>query len=251
MDNREFGLRHRQDTRDIAAPPLRHGECHFWEAWIDNIRLIPENLLSDEEKARAANILEPRTRRQFCVTRALLRHLLAHYLRMTPKAVRLAANAFGKPLLPSPHADLYFNVSHSGARSVLAFSRQGPVGVDVEWRRDRHDVEELATLILHPREREIWQRLPPLRQATAFHDIWTRKEAFSKAVGEGLNLDFRQLDLGSHDLLSRKFWKGSRFHVRQIDLGPEYSAALAMRALDARFVHYRLDEGCNYLEVTK
>jgi 4'-phosphopantetheinyl transferase len=81
---------------------------------------------------------------------------------------------------------LHFNLAHSGELALLALTRAGEVGVDVERIRPMPDALELAARFFSPREVAALQTVPPDDANAAFFRLWTRKEAWLKATGEGI-----------------------------------------------------------------
>jgi phosphopantetheinyl transferase (holo-ACP synthase) len=107
---------------------------------------------------------------------------------------------------------LDFNISHDGDWVVLALQRDAAsrVGVDVmelalpHFERDVASFVETMELALTPRE-TAWVLAATTgaggyeaRQAEALrrlYDLWTHKEAYTKALGLGLGFDFARLEL--------------------------------------------------------
>ena len=87
-------------------------------------------------------------------------------------------------------ASIYFNISHSGAHGLIALSREGRVGVDVEERRSRDSLPGLVGTVFGPREQDVLAGLEGRRWLEAFLRFWTIKEALAKAWGTGLHTDF-------------------------------------------------------------
>ena len=145
--------------------------------------------LSYEERLRASRFYFERDRHRFIVVRARLRHLLASRLGMRPDAVELVYGPRGKPELSRSlaDADLCFNVSHSEDVAVYAFSSAREIGVDVEVVRELRDADEIAARFFSRRENEAYLALDPRDRPLGFFNCWTRKEAFIKAVGDGLS----------------------------------------------------------------
>jgi 4'-phosphopantetheinyl transferase len=88
---------------------------------------------------------------------------------------------------PSGQVSIHFNVGHTEDMVVAAFSDEEPVGIDVEPQDRTVETAALAQRVLTASERERWQSHPASRRREAFLHIWTCKEAFLKATGEGLN----------------------------------------------------------------
>ncbi len=106
----------------------------------------------------------------------------------------------GRPmLLEKGH---YISLAHAGDYAVAAFSEE-PVGIDVEEiaRFTSERREKIGRKILTEAEKEyLHQLMSDCVQATAFAEIWTRKEAFVKCNGKGLSMDFREIETMQEDL---------------------------------------------------
>jgi 4'-phosphopantetheinyl transferase len=102
--------------------------------------------------------------------------------------LRLASAAGGKPVLQSNTGNdaVHFNLTHSHGRALLAVSRAGDVGVDLEAARDGNDIVSLADRFFADVERAAIDAAP--LRAEAFFDHWVAKEAVLKACGTGLTL---------------------------------------------------------------
>src|SRR5882724_291489 len=144
--------------------------------------------LSDEERQRASRFAFDRDRRRFIVARAWLRQLLAARLGVRPESVALVYGGHGKPALAPRYADvgLRFNVSHSEDVAVYAFATGREIGIDVEAVRVIRDAYDIAARFFSRRENEAYLALDPRDKPLGFFNCWTRKEAFIKALGDGL-----------------------------------------------------------------
>lgn len=144
--------------------------------------------LPDDERRRARRFVFERDRQRFVFAHRVLRATLARYLAIPPRAVEFTAAPHGKPLLAAGHgAGLEFNMSHSDRAVLIAVSGAGPVGVDIEAVRDMRDRDDIARRTFAAAEFERLCRLDAGDRTTAFFNCWTRKEAFVKALGEGLS----------------------------------------------------------------
>ena len=145
-------------------------------------------VLSKTERHRAARMAFDRDRRRFVVARARLRELLAARLATRPDSIELTYGPHGKPAVApgSADSDLRFNVSHSNDVAVYAFASGREVGIDVEAVRAIRDADDIAARFFSHRENEAYLALDPRDKTIGFFNCWTRKEAFIKALGEGL-----------------------------------------------------------------
>jgi 4'-phosphopantetheinyl transferase len=148
-----------------------------------------EAVLSDAERQRARRFAYDRHRRRFVLARAGLRQLLGSRLGEMPEAVDLVYGPHGKPALAPRFADsdLRFNLSHSDDLAVYAFSTGREIGVDVEAIRVIRDADHIAARFFSRREYEAYRALDAQDRPQAFFNCWTRKEAFIKALGDGVH----------------------------------------------------------------
>ncbi len=190
----------------IAAQPARAAArfAHAaFEVVVFELDVEPEAvrasaaLLSDVEQQKADRLVFERDRRRFTVARAKLRKLLAARLDMPPAAVEFRYGARGKPALTGrcAESDLRFNVSHTEDVAVCAFSRGREVGIDIEAVRAIPDAEEIAARFFSRRENEAYLGLDPDDRPLGFFNCWTRKEAFVKALGDGLYYPLDRFDV--------------------------------------------------------
>jgi 4'-phosphopantetheinyl transferase len=177
------------------APPahwfLNATDTHVWAA---SLLAPPGDLdkfaatLSPAEHLRADRFRSERDRHRFVVAHCFLRVLLGRYLDLDPSELHFSRGPCGKPVLAGApaHSGLHFNLAHSEDMALLAFSRLGPVGIDLEWIRPLDDALELADRFFSPRESAELRQHPADLQPEVFFEFWTRKEAWLKATGEGI-----------------------------------------------------------------
>lgn len=145
-------------------------------------------LLSDAERERAARFRFDRDRNRWLHAHVALRRILGAELDVAPAALRFAHGPRGKPRLAWPtQPPLEFNLSDAADLALLALSRSGPVGVDVEHVERVADLEAIAASHFAPEERAALFALPEAERTDGFYRLWTRKEAYIKAIGIGLS----------------------------------------------------------------
>ena len=153
-------------------------------------------LLSAAERERARRFAFGRDARRFIVGRARLRQLLGARLGVRPESVQLVYGARGKPALAnSGRNSLRFNLSHRDHVAVYALSWGCEVGIDVEAIRPLPDADAIAARFFSRREHAAYRALDPCDQPRGFFQCWTRKEAFIKALGEGLSHPLDSFDV--------------------------------------------------------
>jgi len=194
-------------------------------------RFLP--LLAPDELARAARFRFDNLRNSFIFARGVLRVLLGRYLNMPPANITFSYGPMGKPSITQP-LDIRFNASHSGDLALFAFTIGCEVGIDLEEIRPLQDIHEIANRYFCSEEATELMSLPEEDRERAFFLCWTRKEAYIKAVGDGLSVpldSFRvTLQVGeparfvhiAHDKDAAKAWM-----LHNIELLSHYAAALA------------------------
>ena len=153
--------------------------------------------LSEDERARANRFVFAHDRDRFIMARGLLRQLLGERLGIAPKDIEFRYNQFGKPELADQCGGnaLRFNVSHSEDFVIFVFARGRQVGADIEAIRPLPDADEVAARCFSPREIDAYRDLDEAMKPRGFFNCWTRKEAFVKAVGEGLGYRLSDFDV--------------------------------------------------------
>jgi 4'-phosphopantetheinyl transferase len=214
-------------------------EVHVWRIPLDSPDAVLQQFastLSLEERARAEKFVFDRDRNAYVTARGALRQLLARYLHRQPSELQFAYEARGKPFLanPSSHQPLNFNVAHSRNIALLAFSGGPSVGVDVEFIRTDIASEEIAVRYFAAREVAELRALPPEQRPEAFFLGWTRKEAYVKALGDGLQIPLASfcVSLTPAQPAMLESADSSRWTLQNLSPGPGYAGALVAEGKD-------------------
>jgi 4'-phosphopantetheinyl transferase len=205
-------------------------EVHIWSA---DLRVGGAALctcwdwLSPEEMRVALNHRFAKDRREFVVTRALLRQILAHYAGRATADLCFDSNSSGKPMLRGTQS-LHFSVSHSRDLALLAFAHS-QVGIDVEYIQTRGLRQSVIDQYLARPERSHLQALPAKARAVALYRCWTQKEAVLKALGVGLLYPPRHVNVLADGRKSHVVSAlGRNWLVRQLAAAVGYAAAVAV-----------------------
>jgi 4'-phosphopantetheinyl transferase len=210
------------DVVHIWSPPLDQSQIAL--RWL-------ERVLSAEEAARAERLVFATDRHRYVAAHGLLRLILAGYLGTGPEGVTLERDAGGKPRLAYPER-LRFNLSHSGSRGLVAVSAEREVGIDIERIREMGDLEGLVQACFSPSEQAALAAVPASQRLRTFFAGWTRKEAFLKALGDGLarSLDSFSLPLAPVEpaRLLRPPGAPGCYTLRALEPAPGYVGALVV-----------------------
>ena len=218
------------------------GEVHIFCSPLDVPAPRLERLaqsLSDDEWQRAKRFHLERDCRRFIAGRGMLREILAALLDLNPASLVFTYGEFGKPQIAAPAAarSLHFNLAHSDSIAVCAIAKH-ELGVDVERIRVMDDAEQIASRFFSPREKYCLLALPAEQRREAFFNCWTRKEAYLKAIGSGLDDHLDQIEVSlapgeAAELLGAP--KGSRpWRLHSLAPAAEFIGALAIQPEDSR-----------------
>ena len=218
-------------------PQLDENSVHVWCAELDQPQERVDgyrSLLSADELERAARFRFDRHRDAYIAGRGILRVLLGCYLAQPPEKIDISYSQYGKPHLSNNR--LQFNLAHSGGLALFVFTLHDEVGVDIERERDLRDALAIAERFFSLAERVVLRELPESEQIPAFFRCWTRKEAFIKAVGEGLSYPLADFDvtLAPGEPARLLSIRGSqeeagRWSLVSLDLPAGYDGAVALR----------------------
>jgi 4'-phosphopantetheinyl transferase len=161
-----------------------------WWVDLDDARALEGDgirTLSTRERQRGERFRFEKHRARWLAGRIALRRILADELGVAPGEIEYETGVHGKPSLAGKHAGaLEFNLSHSGGRALVAIARGMELGVDVEEIHAMEDIHAVAERHFAAEEREHLFSLPAGEQVPGFYRLWTRKEAYIKAIGTGL-----------------------------------------------------------------
>ena len=232
-----------EETLAFAGPEaIAPGEIHVWAVCLTGsvaARARCTELLEPEERERAARFYSQDGHDAFTFAHGQLRHLLARYCGVEGSALRFCHGEHGKPQLAVGQwldKRVFFNLTHSAGRALVAISANLELGIDLEAHERRTDVLRIADRYFFGSEAEMIRAAPEADRRALFFFLWTAKEAVIKAQGGGLSVPldaFRVVPL--QDRLARV----ETFDTSHVDTGwfvhllpcaQGWSAALAAKS---------------------
>ncbi len=235
------------DDNSVAIndlPSLRlavnSSEVHLWRVDLNSFsdKLLAD-VLSTDEISRADRFHFANDRKHFIVARALLRTLLAAYLGLAPRLLKLTYGEMGKPFLTaeeqSSERPISFNLAHSAGRALYAFTQGREVGVDLEFIRNITAGDDIANRFFSANESAAIQALPMEQRKEAFFNCWTRKEAYIKARGEGLSIPLDSFEVSVAPAERAGLFRNhvdegeiERWEMHSVNFTPDYVGALVV-----------------------
>ncbi len=207
---------------------MKPREIQVWNFELDTLPARQE-MLSAEERGQAERFRFERDRVRFINAHRVLREILGRETNTSPQMLGFQTNEYGKPALMN-EPGLGFNLSHSQDRGLVAVARGVSLGADIEQRREGIEVMDLAQRFFAPREVELVHGEPQ-----RFFEMWTRKEAFIKAIGMGVAFPLKAFDVCEEQVVIHP--EGERYtsevwFVQSFVPAPGFEGAVAVNRRD-------------------
>jgi 4'-phosphopantetheinyl transferase len=143
-------------------------------------------LLDSREVAQAARFHADKDRNLYVAAHSLTRALLAHIGEKPAAAWQFAETEKSKPEIIDNESNLEFSLSHTAGLVACAVAHF-PVGIDTESSDRKHKHADMAQTVLAPSEFALLTAYPFDRQPEIFLRLWTLREAYVKATGQGIS----------------------------------------------------------------
>jgi len=226
---------------------IKNHSVHLWHVQLTDFLIeVPtlSLLLNSDEIQRAERFRFEEHKQRYIVARAMLRNILGLYSKQAPKEIIFTYGVRGKPyLLHNPH-NLQFNLSHSHDVAVYGITTQHEMGVDVEKIADASK-EDIAKRFFSQEEYHRLMQLPAGQRSNGFYQLWSRKEAVIKAIGEGLYapLHLFTVAMTSNAEFLNLIHQGNTLslHVENFATIAGYQAAFATIQQVKEILHWRWD----------
>ena len=240
-------------------PELAAGRVHIWRLSPDASPLVEEfssssqaqgEVLAPDELARASRFHFDLDRVRYVRCRTALRLLLARYLGIRPPHIRFTYSPNGKPELAADQnsGQLRFNVSHSGNMALIAVGVLDALGVDIEEMRPDVRTAELSERFFSAHERAALRSLPEPMRGAAFYACWARKEAFIKAIGEGLGFPLEDFSVSVHPQKQPRLEEikgdpnaAQHWSLLDVEAAPHFRSAVAVERAGAAISAFDLE----------
>jgi len=212
---------------------LNKSELHIWRYTVSEKEYLDEKsspLLSPHEQSRCNAYLHEAEKIRYTGNHRVVRKILAQYLQAPAGKIVFDMARQGKPFIKN--AGLFFSYTYRGNSGLLAVSRRGEVGVDIEKIKPLHDLAAFADFSFSAQEKKmIFESSEEQRDDTLF-TFWTFKEAIIKCLGVGLNADLTQIDLSEfyyRDMNPLAFDNNTMYTIRRMNAEKGYRAAFAVK----------------------
>ncbi|MCL2925797.1 MAG: 4'-phosphopantetheinyl transferase superfamily protein [Trichodesmium sp. MAG_R04] len=228
---------------------LSENNVHIWST---NLKLssgkIEElsTILSPDEKDRANRFYFERDKNRFIIARGTLRKILSRYLNIESKKLQFTYSDRGKPYLQN--TSILFNLSHSQDLALYAITKVSLIGIDLEYIRPINDAENLAKRFFSLQEYNLISQLPSQKQQETFLKMWTCKEAYLKATGDGLAGSLEKVEISLTPEKPVEFFsingdieEASHWYLYQFIPQPNYIAAVAVAQKNQKLSFWQIN----------
>jgi len=171
----------------------------LWFTRVSNFTVDEEykvqDLFSESETSRLSEITSKRKRREYLLSRSLMRHALQQHFQSRVNKWQFVERSGATPLISNLPADIHLSLSHSGG--LICFAIAGcPVGIDIETCDRQRNFSALAEAFMNDEELVRLQQDETTR-AEYFYRSWCAKEAYFKALppNEQATTFLKRLDL--------------------------------------------------------
>lgn len=219
-------------------PALTTKQVHIWciPLELDEAQITTaESQLNPMQQGKYRRRAVTSNQKAYLAGRFYLHKLLAVYTGTTSDKINLSYSRLNKPSLdPNPN-NLQFNFTDTkfddSTIGIYAFTQNKSVGVDIEHLQRQSNFQKIAENRFCQQELKYAQNLDGTLDPKKVLAIWTRKEAYGKACGVGINFRMCQLNLSTNDAHQTSFESAiephQTFQLQQFYVGQQHIAAIA------------------------
>lgn len=199
------------------------------EAKADKERIFA--MLAEPELERAAKFHFEDDRLRFALGRFLTRSVLGRELARMPETIQFTYTDRQRPVFADADG-ISFSITHARDLVAVAFVKDARIGIDIEYMERKVDLLGVAEKILSDDDFQVFQALPEDEKVSAFFRVWTRKEAYLKATGEGLTDALKKISVSLQaeeigTVTDARDQGADNWRLHSLDLVPGYEACVA------------------------
>jgi len=188
------------DGKPLIPVEELHRQAHVWLVSPESIddRAVLERCrasLCSEELQQYRRFRFAQDQHRYLVSHALVRQVLSQYLPPAPADWRFVRNAHGRPEIAGAEdlPALRFNLTHTSGLAACLVTLDSDCGIDSEKIARRHRLGKVAGRMFSEAECKQLEALQGREFEEFFHERWTLREAYVKALGIGISFPTRKL----------------------------------------------------------
>lgn len=145
--------------------------------------------LSEGRKKRLLAIQDAAYRKQVIMSEFLLRYMLKKFCGVVWEEVKVLEGRYGKPYIYGKNEKIKFNISHTDKAVICAISND-EIGVDIEKVKPL-EYKKISRIFTSEEQTKIISS----DSLAMFYEVFTKKEAYTKMLGVGLNMPFNKFNV--------------------------------------------------------
>jgi 4'-phosphopantetheinyl transferase len=198
---------HIECCRECTVRDLEN-EIHVWTYdLVQPITVLREykELLDQRELRQYNSYYFAKEKRQYLAAKGFIKKLLSQYLQTNIKEIKLSKSILGEPYMINNNVveTIQFSVSHSNELAAFSLSKE-KTGIDIEYMKRAINYQKIAKLFLSNKEYKKYRNTPDSDKKRFFYDMWTRKEATIKFIGDKIPVDQRDIIEIKHEIKNKK-----------------------------------------------
>lgn len=159
-------------------------------------KLKDDNFSLSEDRQKKVDSFKFEDDKKRCILAELILKQGLSLLGENIEVMNYTYNSNGKPYIKD--SDIYFNLSHSGDYVVCALSNN-EIGIDIQKIEDIN-LNIANSYFLKEESEKINELSSREDKLNLFYDYWTKKEAYIKAIGEGIRKELNTFDVSNDDI---------------------------------------------------
>jgi 4'-phosphopantetheinyl transferase len=132
---------------------------------------------------------------RFAASRLLVKQVAGQAIQAPPETVELAYKPGGRPYVRGCD-QIDISLSHTEDLLLVGTTRRGWIGVDAELSDRMMLTPGIERQVCTPYERTMIAQVPEPERNQEMVRLWTLKEAYSKAIGQGMRFRFNEFGFG-------------------------------------------------------
>ena len=224
-----------QQPQGQEHPNLTDHCIHLW--WLpltlnNQQQDVALTLLSDIQRDKYHRRRTPQRKNTYLAGRYYLLNLLAQYTKQDADEILLSYNPLNKPYLTNDKHKLQFNFTDTNldnqCHGLFVFCKAKHIGVDIESLQRKANFSAISAQRFTAGEQNYVTDQNGQIDRQRCLAIWTRKEAYGKAIGKGINFKMNQVELVKNDAHEVKFnVDGQDWRLAQLQLNDQLISCVA------------------------
>lgn len=181
------------------------------------------SFLTASEIMNSQKKINAELQRKYFLSRGCLRECIGNQLGLAPEVIKIETSKAGKPFVKD-YPLFHFNLSHSKDLLVVAV---GPIelGLDLEFMNPTPPERAIESFMALEEKQRYFNFKSEAERTSYFYSLWTAKEAISKWQGEGLKMNFINLEIRQKN--SHHFFVNNLSVIGQfVSIHPDYMLAV-------------------------